>query len=237
MKNKIELYAVISVILIVLSYSVLFLVSDEMVVSLTAEDGVFETTGAAFFLLASLCFFVIFFKNRKSTGLMLKKSAFLLLACAFLFAFLEEISYGQRIFNISTPQAIQDVNMQNEINIHNLKIFHGKTITGERKGTLALFLNFDRIFSFFWFSFCCLLPFLYKFNSEARDFLNKKQFPIVPLSLGLIFFLNYSLAELVSPSMNPILLNPHIEIKETNFAFLFFIVSIFLLKNDMQNRQ
>ena len=36
---------------------------------------------------------------------------------------MEEISWGQRIFDIDTPEALKEVNVQKEINIHNLVFF------------------------------------------------------------------------------------------------------------------
>jgi len=36
----------------------------------------------------------------------------------------EEINWGQNIFNISTPAALSEVNVQNQINFHNLYSFH-----------------------------------------------------------------------------------------------------------------
>lgn len=38
----------------------------------------------------------------------------------FLFVALEEISYGQRIFGINTPEPLREINAQDELNIHNI---------------------------------------------------------------------------------------------------------------------
>jgi hypothetical protein len=40
--------------------------------------------------------------------------------CSFFLA-MEEISWGQRLFNIETPKTLEAINTQNEINIHNLE--------------------------------------------------------------------------------------------------------------------
>jgi hypothetical protein len=40
----------------------------------------------------------------------------------------EEISWGQRIFNIETPAALGEQNLQNEISIHNLVAFKSSTL-------------------------------------------------------------------------------------------------------------
>ena len=46
-----------------------------------------------------------------------------LLAAAFLFGALEEISWGQRLFEWSTPEALSRINEQDETSIHNLPSF------------------------------------------------------------------------------------------------------------------
>lgn len=57
------------------------------------------------------------------------KSAFLavmygLLAFGLLFISLEEISWGQRLFNINNPEYFDHHNLQNEISLHNLDSVH-----------------------------------------------------------------------------------------------------------------
>jgi hypothetical protein len=47
---------------------------------------------------------------------------YILLFLMFLFFFLEEISWGQRIFGTSTPEGLEEVNLQDETNIHNIGI-------------------------------------------------------------------------------------------------------------------
>jgi hypothetical protein len=142
---------------------------------------------------------------------------------------LEEISWGQRIFNIETPQFLKNINMQKEITIHNLKIFHGLTEDGKRKTGLALMLGSDRLFSMFWFMYCCLLPLINMFHKKTRDILNKFNFPNVPIFIGAFFMFNYLLSKVIELNINPILQRSLQEIKEADFAFLFFVVSIWFL--------
>ncbi|GEM_PF-1444768 len=85
---------------------------------LIREDGVYEYGQAILFL---LCFIVSFQinklykkKNRKQ-GLL-----FLLLSLGFLFVAFEEISWGQRLLEINTPEIMLELNTQDEISIHNL---------------------------------------------------------------------------------------------------------------------
>jgi len=52
-----------------------------------------------------------------------EKLGFVLMALAMFAGFGEEISWGQRIFNLQSPDFFINHNLQNETNIHNLKIF------------------------------------------------------------------------------------------------------------------
>lgn len=86
---------------------------------LIREDGLLET--CSFFIWMGLA--VVF----SGYGLALKKSTlklcvyFFIALCAFFIA-MEEISWGQRVFDIQTPESMQEMNLQNETNLHNLKV-------------------------------------------------------------------------------------------------------------------
>jgi len=94
--------------------------------ALFVEDGIFESlTAIAFF---SSSFFIL-----KSILLLRKKStiwnkneykiifiALVSIGIIFLFIALEEISWGQRIFGLETPSRLSQLNLQNELNIHNI---------------------------------------------------------------------------------------------------------------------
>ena len=47
-------------------------------------------------------------------------------ALAFLVA-MEEVSWGQTLFSWSTPEALQELNIQSETNLHNLRTLQGVT--------------------------------------------------------------------------------------------------------------
>ncbi len=236
MISKMNIYSIISAGLLFLSYSIFFFVADDNILILAGEDGIFETAGAIFFLISAILFLVIFFKNRNNDGQFILKNIFyLLLGCAFLLAFLEEISWGQRIFNLTTPEFLQEINAQEEINIHNIDIFHSSTEDGTRKTGLALWLNLDRLFSLFWFIYCCLLPLLYKFHYQTKKTLDRIYLPIVPIFMGLFFILNYLLSKMIEFQVNTLLHDSIVEIKESNIAFLFFVVSIWFYKRSKNN--
>ena len=125
--------------------------------------------------------------------------------------------------------------MQGEINIHNLQIFHGLNEDGDKKSGWKLLLNIDRLFSIFWFTCCFLVPLLYKINSQLKKILDQINFPIIPLSIGSFFLLNYFFARILNFYYDNILIQPLTEVKESNFAFLFFIVALWFFKNYKRN--
>jgi len=245
MKRNTIIYIVVTACWLVFSYSVIFVVKDiDKIRSLTWERGFYETAGALFFLFAAILFFVAFLKAKKVTNLFIIKTNknifFLLLSVLFLFAFFEEISWGQKYFHFKTPDAVKEKNLQEEFNLHNLEIFSGRTLDGKTKYGLGKMLTVERLSSLFWFTFCIMLPLLYRYSRPIKKLLDRINIPIVPLFIGPFLLINYFFQKIMIQKyyMNPLkqhLLSPIIEIKETNIAFLFFVISvwfIFNLEND-----
>ena len=112
--------------LIILGAGAMFLIKPLEYQWLVAEDGPIENLTAILSLLASILSFMLIksrhlFKNkvlRDIFGL-----GCLLIGFCFLVVAGEEISWGQRILRISTPEQIAAVNRQNEINLHNSETF------------------------------------------------------------------------------------------------------------------
>jgi len=215
------------IIYLTLTYLTFFL-SGAQIQKLTHEDGIFENLGALYFLVCSLLFgLAIFYNRRKEVSKPLKKNIFyLLLSIVFLVGFMEEISWGQRVLDLKTPKNLAELNVQKEINIHNLKWFHGNDESGQEKGFWQKLTNVDRLFTLFSLTFCFVIPFAYRYNSRIRIFLEKMRLPIVSLFLGFLFVINYLASKLLEWSLND-LGHAITEIKETNVAFLFMCVALF----------
>ena len=205
-----------------------FLLSGEQIKKLTNEDGIFENLGAIYFLVCSLLFgFAIFYSRQKKTGKFLKKNIFyLLLGIVFFVAFMEEISWGQRVLDLKTPENLAELNVQKEINIHNLKWFHGNDESGQEKDFWHKLTNLDRLFTLFSLTFCFVIPFAYRYNSRIRVFLEKVKLPIVSMFLGFLFVINYLVSKFLEWSLSD-LGHAVTEIKEANVAFLFMWVALF----------
>lgn len=80
------------------------------------EDSLFEGLTVFFAILAALLFLI---KMKMSTGFYAKGLLFLLFMFSFVFG-MEEISWGQRLFEWETSSSWKVVNYQDETNLHNL---------------------------------------------------------------------------------------------------------------------
>ena len=186
--------------LILFLYGVVFLPED-LLITLIKEDGFFENLTAIFFLLISICFFLLFTNSRYFASHELRRIfysrsrryMFLLLAIVFFFGFGEEISWGQRIIGFSTPEAFSERNAQNEFNIHNLELFNVRSVDGELKGTIAKLFTMKQLFLYAFFCFLFVVPMLDMNTVRIRRLLRRYFIPIAPLWLGLLFVFNYAI--------------------------------------------
>ena len=104
-----------------------YLINYDLLRRIIREDGPFE-------YLQAILFFVCSFLAIQVSLILKKKKEivpailFGILATVFLFTAFEEISWGQRVLDIQTPDAIMEINTQDELTIHNLepiqKILH-----------------------------------------------------------------------------------------------------------------
>jgi len=216
-----------------------FLLSGAQIQKLTDEDGIFENLGALFFLLCSLFFGVAIYYNQQqgTRKPWLKKNIFyLLLSLVFLVGFMEEISWGQRVLDLKTPDNLAELNVQEEINIHNLKWFHGMDKSGEEKDFWQKLLNIDRLFTLFWLTFCLVIPFACRYISGVKNFLDKINLPIASIFLSVLFLGNYLVSKFIEQHLESIA-HAVVEIKESNIAFLFMCVALFeVYKNKLRSK-
>ena len=116
---RIELLQYIHYGVIILVIGLFFIFGEAQIYiddTIFKEDGFFENFTVVLTLISSFIFFYlgIYYKSKD-------KKIFLFLFAILLFLYsMEEISWGQRIFDLETPEALSEVNYQNEINIHNI---------------------------------------------------------------------------------------------------------------------
>ena len=166
------------VVLIVALYSTLLL-PRSIVRPLTHEDGPFEYVGALGLFVTALLFAAGYVRLRRrdpsgATGVW-RRRALLVLAIVFVFGAGEEISWGQRILGLETPESLESINDQGEINLHNLKPVTGMSY---------------QLFLAGWYSFVLVAPLLAALSGGARRRL-ERLVPLVPLPLGALFIVNY----------------------------------------------
>ena len=94
-------------------------IDDTFYKNLTKEDGVIENA-TVFVYFYSFIFSLLIAKEFKSKKILF--TLFLILGIGFFFIALEEISWGQRIFDFESPDWFPE-NIQDETTIHNLEVF------------------------------------------------------------------------------------------------------------------
>jgi hypothetical protein len=97
---------------------VLWSVNNQYARFFVEEGGLIERAQFVFLFFSGI-YFVLTVRKEKSSW----RWFFLLATICSFFSAGEEVSWGQRIFNIDTPAILEDVNVQGEINIHNLEFF------------------------------------------------------------------------------------------------------------------
>ena len=163
----------------ILIISVNFLYTDynNLYIYLIKEDGIIEYSTAFFLLFSSIYLINALNKNKNKNQY---KFGLLLFSVAFFFGFGEEISWGQRIFDIESPFFFSENNLQNETNIHNLMIAG---------------IEFNKwiftYFSVFIFSiYFGLLPFIYKKIVFFRELFDKFSILIPRYEQSVIFLIS-----------------------------------------------
>ena len=120
--NKYSSIFFLSVAFITIGFILLFLFHVELYDQLTSEDNVIENLSAVLLFLCG-CFFLISFFHARKSPLKIQhwlSYGLLILSIVFFIIAGEEISWGQRIFDIATPDNLSSVNDQDELNFHNI---------------------------------------------------------------------------------------------------------------------
>jgi hypothetical protein len=122
----------------------------------------------------------------------------------------EEISWGQRIFHIKTPEYFEEHNTQDELNIHNL------IVDGERINTLV----FSQLFIAAAGLYLVGLPILYTKNQKFKNFIDRAGIPVARLSQIIACALVF-----VLPSLSPS--EKRSELLEFGACFMFMLIVLY----------
>ncbi len=118
-----KLVRVIKILLVAITLcSFIFYIDLSLYKTLVREDGIVENATAIILLTISIfiLYRLIILWNSKSINWLILN---ILLVIVFFFGFGEEISWGQRIFHSESNNFFLKYNLQNETNLHNLKLY------------------------------------------------------------------------------------------------------------------
>jgi hypothetical protein len=204
--SVIELATLVLVALVIATGFVLFYTNLSAFETYVQEDGIAEwLTVVGLMLGAIVCF-------SRLSKLWRKKSKWFLLVTLLLGLFLffaagEEISWGQRIFGLRTPEYFMEHNAQHETNLHNLivgKVKLNKLIFSViLVGALGVFLLFT--------------PVLYQKSQPVRKLIDQSAIPVPRLYQVIAFLLVFILTSLIHHGKNA-------ELLECGGALLFFLI-------------
>lgn len=173
------------ILLLGLSYTPLFL-EEKLLDAFVREDNILETLTAIYYFIASILSIIAYYRSMRSpftmTHTFFKKLSYLGLAFFFILSAGEEISWGQRIFKFENPSIINEINYQEEFNLHNMKYFQGEE-------SLIPF-SLSQVFTLIWILYALIIPISAYLNSNIDRFL-RKYIPLIPVPLGLLFLINY----------------------------------------------
>lgn len=237
--SPIKAYLFVTLALII-PFVILFFLSTEQIKNMTREDGIIENLSAFFYFMASGICFLIFLRSSSEEKMFIfntrRNYFFLLLALFFFFCFGEEISWGQRIFDIAPSDWLKTNNIQKETNLHNLAYYNPTdNFDGKVKIGIKQWLSPEGIFILFWIGFCLCIPAVNALSSKIKNFIQKIYFPILPIWIGILFFLNQLIFEIFK-IIEVFPVHSVAEIKETNCALLFLFASTLLYADYKNNR-
>lgn len=132
------------------------------------EDGLVEWLTFGELLIMSAYSFIVARAFSRSEPGSPAKGVWLFMGCLFLFGALEEISWGQRVLGIESPEWFLKHNKQGEINVHNLLIY----------GVNINKLVFGKILAILLGVYLLAVPLLYRFKERFRDFIDRWRIPV-----------------------------------------------------------
>jgi hypothetical protein len=94
---------------------------------LLEEDHLIEILTFAFLLVGGILGLALAWRAGRRRGKLLVAGFYLLFSSGLLFAAMEEVAWGQRLLGYETPPALEEVNEQQEVTLHNIEGLHGHT--------------------------------------------------------------------------------------------------------------
>ena len=198
--------------LVIVTYGLVLLHQDEEAFLFwIREDGLVEWLTFVVLIVMSAFSFIMSLTFSRSGADGRAKKVWLFFGFLFFFGAMEEISWGQRIFGIESPEWFLKHNRQFETNLHNLVIYGvnlNKALFGSFLGVMVLIYMLGA-------------PIFYLLHRKFKDFINRWAIPM-PQNYQILLFIivniilqyHLGLAKKVS------------EIRELSNCFFFFLVLI-----------
>ena len=174
----------------------------------TVEDGFVENGSALFLFGSSMLLLVRFFKLFKHKDLFWK-IGILAMCAVFFFGAGEEISWGQRIFNVESSEYFLEHNAQGETNLHNM-------VVGETKINKLIF---SQLLTVVLVIYLIITPFLYRKVEWVKTLANKFAVPIVQWHHTISFLIGTLLLVFITSDRKW-------EIYELAFSVIFLLIFI-----------
>jgi len=219
--KRIKIYGFLFIVLFILQILPIFIYEFYGTIphGILSEDGYYEYLASICCFFGFLLFFYTYLKFNK-------KNYYPLLFSILLFIlFAEEISWGQRIFDIATPEHLVELNYQQEINIHNLKLIQSSN-NSTSDIAFKIVVLFLVVFPFF------------NLIAKVKYFIYKYNIPIASIYISLIIivlrFTNKFNYEYIYGSLEHVDKYSLGEAYEGNIEILLFILAIeyyFTVKN------
>jgi len=172
----------------------------------TKEDGFAEYGTAILLLSSSFLLFTRFLKLFKHKQKLWKVGIFLM-AAVFLFGAGEEISWGQRIFNVESSEYFLENNAQGETNLHNM-VVDGKKVNK---------IIFSQLLTLILIVYLIITPILYRKFEAIKNLANLFAVPIVKWHHTIAFLVSTGLLTFMAS-------NRKWELYELAFGVLFFLI-------------
>jgi len=172
----------------------------------TKEDGFAEYGTAILLLSSSFLLFNRFLKLFKHKQILWKVGIFLM-AAVFLFGAGEEISWGQRIFNVESSEYFLENNAQGETNLHNM-VVDGKKVNK---------IIFSQLLTLILIVYLIITPILYRKFEAIKNLANLFAVPIVKWHHTIAFLVSTGLLTFMAS-------NRKWELYELAFGVLFFLI-------------
>ena len=174
----------------------------------TVEDGFVENGSAIFLFISSMLLlyrFLKLFKNKK----ILWKVGMIGLTTVFFFGAGEEISWGQRIFNVESSEYFLQNNAQGETNLHNM-VVDGKKINK---------IIFSQLLTLILVLYLIVTPILFRKVEWFKNLANTFAVPIVKWHYTIAFLIGTLLLLFINSSRKW-------EIYELAFSVIFLLIFI-----------